>query len=162
MRPTKLNDQNLETTRAMGDILIELLPAIQKPMGRLEILMMNWDQRSTPHRRCVTNSGTVVALALPRGTVLTDGMLILNNPSKSIMVKAEPQDVVVVNPINCVEMCLVAHYLGKWHRTFQVLDDNTLILEPESTVLNWLDNQGIQHTSEQRPYFPNVKGTTQD
>jgi urease accessory protein len=158
-----MNDpQNLETTRAMGDILIELLPAIQKPLGKLEILMMNWDQRSNPRRRCVTNSGTVVALALPRGMVLTDGMLILNNPSKSIMVKAEPQDLVVVVPRNIVEMCQVAHYLGKWHRTFQVLDDNTLLLEPESTVVNWLDAHGVKHATELRPYFPNVKGSAQE
>jgi urease accessory protein len=158
-----MNDpQNLETTRAMGDIIIELLPAIQKPMGKLEILLMNWDQRSNPHRRCVTNSGTVLALALPRGTVLTDGMLILNNPTRSVMVKAEPQDVLVVSPKNHVEMCLVAHYLGKWHRTFQAVDEHTLLLEPDSTVVNWLNHQGIKCESEQRPYFPNVRGTTQD
>ena len=158
-----MNDpQNLETTRAMGDILIEILPAIQKPLGKVEILLMNWDQRSTPHRRCVTNSGTVVALALPKGTILTDGMLVLNNPTRSIMIKAEPQDIIVVSAKDPIEMCLVAHYLGKWHRQFQALEDGTIVLEPESTVLNWLVQKGIKHESEMRPYFPNVKGSLQE
>lgn len=153
---------NLETTRTLGDILVEILPALQKPLGRVETLTMTWEQRSRPRRRCTTDAGTVLALTLPRGTVLTDGLLILNNPIRTVIVKAEPEDVVVVKPADKLEMCTVAHHLGNWHRSFQLVDDGTMLIEPDAPLVSWLDAQKIKHSNERRPYHPNLKGNAHD
>lgn len=157
---SKLN--NLEDSPALGDVLIETLPVEQTPLGPMETLSLTWEQRSRPRRRCKTDSGTELALTLPRGTVLKDGMLILNTQRKTIAVRAEAETVVVVAPANAMELCIVAHHLGNWHRSLQLLDDGNLLIEKDEPLLAWLGHKGIKCSIELRPYHPNLKGAAHD
>jgi urease accessory protein len=110
----------------------------------------------------VTNTGYELALALPRGTVLSAGMLIFNTTERSIQIVAVPEDVLVLKPIDQKQMCLIAHHLGNWHRSLQLNGDGTLLIECDSPLLKWLDHQNINHEKMQLPYHPNMKGAAHD
>ena len=141
------------------DLLIDSLPAESMPLGPLELVSLTWEQRSRPRRRCFTSEGTEIALALPRGSVLTDGMLVHNTVKRTIQVKAAPEAVLVVQPVSQLEMCIVAHHLGNWHRSLQLEADGSLVIEVDEPLVKWLEHRGISYKQEQRPFHPNLKGS---
>jgi urease accessory protein len=143
-------------------LLIEDLPTEERPLGPIETVALTFDQRSRPRRRCVTNTGREIALALPRGTMLIAGMLIFNSSDKSIKIVAEPEDVLVLKPADQKQMCLIAHHLGNWHRSLQLNNDGTLLVELDSPLLKWLQYQNINHEKMRLPYHPNMKGAAHD
>ena len=144
------------------DILIDSLPSEPTPLGPVETVSLTWEQRSRPRRRCVTSGGTEIALALGRGTVLADGTLIYNSASKTIQVKAATEDVVIVRPDSPLQMCIVSHHLGNWHRSLQLDDDSSLIIEVDDPIVHWLEHRGIKHEKAHRTYHPNLKGAAHD
>jgi urease accessory protein UreE len=145
-----------------GCLLIEDLPTEKQPLGPIETVALTWEQRSRPRRKCVTNTGSELSLALPRGTVLSTEMLIFNTTEKSIKVVAAPEDVLILKPADQKEMCLIAHHLGNWHRSLQLNENGTLLVEPDSPLLKWLQHQNISHEKMCLPYHPNMKGAAHD
>jgi urease accessory protein len=145
-----------------GCLLIEDLPTQEEPLGPVETVSLSWEQRSRPRRKFVTSTGQELALALPRGTVLSAGMLILNTIERAIKVIAEPEDVMVLRPANQKEMCLIAHHLGNWHRSLQLNDDGTLLVEQDSPLCTWLNHQNIGYEPTRLPYHPNLQGAGHD
>jgi urease accessory protein len=144
------------------EIVIERLPEMQTPIGPVETLTLTWEQRCRAHRKCVTEGGTKVALVLPRGTVLSDGVLLHNNSDKTIQVKAQSEDVLVVSPRDPMEMCVIAHHLGNWHRSLQLNDDGTIVVEYDSPLVKWLEMKKISCQKAQLSYHPNLKGAAHD
>jgi urease accessory protein len=144
------------------ELLIESLPEVQLPLGPVETVALTWEHRSRARRKCTTSNGTKIALALPRGTVLSDGMLIYNSVEKAIEIKAEAEDVLVVKPANAMEMCVLAHHLGNWHRSLQLNDDGSIVVEHDSPLTKWLDSQKISYERERNTYHPNLKGSAHD
>jgi len=128
----------------------------------VETVSLTFEQRSRPRRRCLTDAGTEVALAFPRGTILADGMLIHNTATRAIQVRAEEEDVIIVCPDDQLQMCIIAHHLGNWHRSVQLGDDGTLVLEAEAPLISWLNHRGIKYNACRRPYHPNLKGSAHD
>ena len=150
------------TPDSTTSLLIEMLPTDQKAIGPVETIALTWEHRSRPRRKCATNKDTHLALALPRGTVLAPGMLIYNSKEKTIAVEALPEDVLVVKPANQMEMCVVSHHLGNWHRSLQLEADGSLVIEHDSPLTKWLDTQKIDYVRVQRAYHPNLKGAAHD
>jgi len=138
-------------------ILIETLPNQSKPKGPVELLRLDWDQRKKHRQRCKTESGTEVALALERGTVLIDGLVVYNADDRTIVVLAVPQAVIVVQPRSAYDACKISHHLGNWHRSVQLLDDGTLVIEDDGPLRHWLDQSQIEFVAEHRVYQPNLR-----
>jgi urease accessory protein len=144
------------------EIVIENLAPVQIPIGPVETLTLTWEQRCRARRKCTTDEGTKVALVLPRGTVLSDGVLLHNQSDKTIQVKAQAEDVLVVSPSDAMQMCVIAHHLGNWHRSLQLNDDGTIVVEYDSPLAKWLEQKKISCQKAHLSYHPNLKGAAHD
>jgi urease accessory protein len=156
------SSEQVKVDAATDEILIEALPEDQSAQGPVETITMTWEQRSRPRRKCTTSKGTTVSLALPRGTVLSNDALIYNSPTKTIQVKAQAEEVLIVSPANPMELCVIAHHLGNWHRSLQLNDDGTIVIEHDSPLAHWLDHEHIAYAKTQASYHPNLKGHSHD
>ncbi|HEY9719468.1 MAG TPA: hypothetical protein V6C69_18460 [Trichormus sp.] len=143
-------------------ILIETLPPEKLHESPIEHLALDWDHRKKHRQRCNTTEGTELALALPRGTVLHHGMLLHNSPERTIVVDALEEPVLVIRPADLVQTCKIAHHIGNWHRSMQVLDDAGVLTEDDAPLRNWLDDNGIYYVLENRRYQPNLRGDAHD
>jgi len=138
-------------------ILIETLPADHIHQGPIEHLMLDWDHRKKHRQRCSTTNGTELALALPRGTVLCHGMVIYNSTERTIVVNALEEPVIVIRPATLAEHCRIAHHIGNWHRSLQLMDDASMITEDDGPLRNWLDENQLAYALESRRYQPNLR-----
>jgi urease accessory protein len=127
--------------------------------GRIEHILLDWEDRRKPRQRVVTDQGTEVVLALPRGTVLAHGDCLYQDKALTIKVQAKAQSVLTIFPINAVETCRVAHHLGNWHRSIEVLADGTLKTQCDEPFQEWLKREGIKHEKVEAPFHPNCSGT---
>jgi urease accessory protein len=142
-------------------IIIETKPTAQMeptPAGRIEVILLDWEDRRKPRQRAVTDQGTEVVLALPRGTVLAEGDCLYQNNGLTIKVQAKVQSVIKVMPANQVETCRVAHHLGNWHRSIEVLADGTLKAQSDEPFEEWLKREGFKYERIEAPFHPNCKG----
>ncbi|HEY9680416.1 MAG TPA: urease accessory protein UreE [Oculatellaceae cyanobacterium] len=155
-------DTTSQPKSVLVDLLIDSLPEPGGALGPIETVSLTWEQRSRPRRRCFTDKGKEIALALPRGTVLNDGMLLHNTEKRTVKVVAAPEDVLVIYPDNKLQMCVIAHHLGNWHRSLQLEDDGALIIEVDEPLVKWLEFRKIQFERSTRPYHPNLKGASHD
>jgi urease accessory protein len=142
-------------------IIIETKPPPQKALGaagRIETISLDWEDRRKPRQRVVTDQGTEVVLALPRGTVLAEGDCLYQNNDLTIKVQAKVQSVLKVIPATAVETCRVAHHLGNWHRSIEVLPDGTLTTQRDEPFEEWLKREGIKYQRAELPFHPNCSG----
>jgi urease accessory protein len=137
--------------------LIESLEENDKPLGDLEFVELTWHERSHPRQRCKTDRGRELALALPRGTVLCDLDVLSNTKDGTIIVKAKPEPVVVIEAANESELCMVAHQLGNWHRALQFETGNRILTECDEVLLEWLQRNNIAYKLETCKYHPNMR-----
>jgi urease accessory protein len=148
--------------KAKGAVLITDMPEEAEPKGPLEYLELTFDDRSKPRKRFVTNQGTEIALALKRGTMLSDEATICNTSQLTVIVKAKPESVLAIYPKDKTQACLVAHHLGNWHRSMQVSADGSIFALPDTPLNNWLTQNQIKFEPLVRPYQPNVRGSAHD
>jgi len=126
--------------------------------GKLEYLCLDWDGRRKPRQRLLTDQGTEIVLALPRGTVLRDRECLYQSPELTIEIKASEQNVLKIEPANAVETCRVAHHLGNWHRSIEVKEDGSLLTEGDQPFIEWLQREGIKYEEIHAVYHPNLSG----
>ena len=108
--------------------------------------------------RCTTDKGTELALALPRGTVISDGTLLYDSPERTVCARACDEDLVVIPAASPRTACIVAHHLGNWHRSLQVLDDGSITTEEDGPFVEWLERVGIAYERRKMAYHPDCRG----
>jgi urease accessory protein len=143
-------------------LLIREIPGTASNQKANEFVPMKWHERKQPRRKYVTDKGTEVDLALPRGTILSDGMIIYANDQTIIAVKAESEPVLVIRPIDHLQTCIAAHNLGNWHRSMQVTADGELIAEEDGPLRERLQKINIPFTSETRVFQPTLAVSAHD
>ncbi len=125
---------------------------------RSESLCLSWHARQRCRQRVHTDQGTELCLALPRGTVLRDGALLYQDPERQIWVQAQSEDLLQITPRDRIQLAQIAHHLGNWHRSAQLLADGTLLVQPDPPLLTWLRDHQIQTVPGHRPFDPNLSG----
>ncbi len=143
-------------------ILIESIPEQRAANGPVEYIELTWHERTKPRLRSKTTAGNDVALALPRGSVLHDGTLVYDTPERSIVVRANLEDVVLVEPADVREACKIAHHLGNWHRSLELCDGGVIATENDQPLEDWLKKSGFKYSLEKRAYSPDVRGDAHD
>jgi urease accessory protein len=143
-------------------ILIESLPEETKPHGHIEYVLLDWDMRRKARQKCVTDHGTEVAIALPRGLQLIDGTVIYNSPERTIVIKANSENVIKLRPKDLAQACRVAHHAGNWHRCLQVTESGELVLEEDAPIKHWLEQNQIVFAVAQLPFQPNLRSDAHD
>lgn len=142
--------------------IIESLAEDAEPQGPIEVLSLTWEERCKTRHRFVTDKGTEVAFSFPRGTILKDGDVIYNSPEKTIVIQAQEEDVLVIYPQATSQLCVVAHHLGNWHRSGQLLVNNILLAQADSPLEEWLKHRNISYQVERKPYHPNLRSTAHE
>jgi len=143
-------------------VIIESLALETKPQGPIEVLSLTWEERCKPRQRFVTDKGTEIACSFPRGTVFKEGDVLYNSPEKTIVIQAQEEAVFVIHPKDTNQLCIVAHHLGNWHRSGQLLLNDILLAQADSPLEEWLKNRNISYQVEQKPYHPNLRGTAHE
>jgi len=126
--------------------------------ARVEEVALIWDDRCKPRQRLVTPSGTVLLLALPRGTILQEGDCLWQKESLTVLVRARPEPVLTIPFVDALTLGKVAHHLGNWHRPAQILEDGTVLAQWDPPVQEWCSHHGIPCQREERPFHANVRG----
>lgn len=127
-----------------------------------DFVELNYHDRCRPRQIVSTAGGRELALALPRGTVLTDGVVLHRDQEVVVTVVAKPEQVVRIQPEDNRELCVVAHHLGNWHRSLEALTDGNVLTEVDAPLEDWLKKHGIAYSIETRAYQPNLKGNSHD
>ncbi len=143
-------------------LLIKDLPSATPNQVANEYVPMKWHERRQPRRKYVTDKGKEVDLALPRGTILSDGMIIYANDQTVIAVRAESEPVLVIRPVDHLQTCIAAHNLGNWHRSMQVTADGELIAEEDGPLRERLHKINIPFASETRVFQPTLAVSAHD
>ena len=151
-------------------IVVEALPEQQEQKQKgsqsaslvKDFVELNYHDRCRPRQIVSTAGGRELALALPRGTVLTDGVVLHRDQEVVVTVVAKPEQVVRIQPEDNRELCVVAHHLGNWHRSLEALTDGSVLTEVDAPLEDWLKKHGIAYSIETRAYQPNLKGNSHD
>ncbi len=105
--------------------------------GREEdTLALAWEQRRWVRGKFTTRKGRQIALALPTGTLLKPGAIILVEPEWYVRVEAQAELLVVVTPSNFQQAVKLAFEIGNRH--FPLALDGESILVPDDAAMTQL------------------------
>lgn len=92
-----------------------------------DVLRLTWEERRWSRKRVVTAQGREVALALPTGSTLRTGDILLVEPEWYLEVESVPEPVIAVFPSDHDEALRLAFEVGNRHFS--------LALEPEAFLV---------------------------
>ena len=98
-----------------------------------DVLSLTWDERRWTRRRATTRAGREVALALPTGSVLAPGDILLEEAEWYLAVEAEPEPVLAAAPRGDAEAVALAFEVGNRH--FSLALDGDAFLVPDDLAM---------------------------
>jgi urease accessory protein len=117
-------------------------------------LPMTADDRTRSRHRFETDTGEVVNLRLPRGTVLRDRDLLQSEDGGClVLVTAKPESVLTVRASTGLLLMRAAYHLGNRHVALEVTD-NYLRFSPDSVLQGMLEKMGLEVIAEIVPFQP--------
>jgi urease accessory protein len=127
-------------------IVIDQLPQAPEPQalaGReRDALSATWEERRWTRRRARTRGGRELALALPTGSVLAPGMLLIVGPDFYVEVEAVAEPVIAVAPLDRDEAVRVAFDVGNRHFPM-ALDGERLLVPDDSAMAQLLERLAV-------------------
>jgi urease accessory protein len=126
-----------------------------------DVLAARWEERRWTRRRARTAKGRELALALPTGTVLEPGSLLVVGPDFYVVVEAEPEPVLAVRPRDAREAIGVAFEVGNRH--FPLALDGERLLVPDDTAMRQLlERLGVAFENTEAVFSPLGAGHRHD
>ena len=101
-----------------------------------DTLRLAWEERRWTRRRATTSGGREVALALPTGSVLRPGEVVLVEADWYLEIEAAPEPVLRVAPRDHGEAIRVAFEVGNRH--FALAVDGSDLLVPDDPAMEQL------------------------
>jgi len=136
-------------------ILTKLLPADSNVVVCLT-LPLTATERTRSRYRFDTETGKILHLRLPRGTVLRDRDLLTNDTGEyivKIIAKAEPiLKVVGQTPLDLLR---AAYHLGNRHIPIEI-NPTYLKLSPDPVLKSMLEQLGLKILEEVSPFQPEI------
>ena len=118
------------------------------------ILPMTADDRTRSRHRFETDTGEVINLHLPRGTVLRDRDLLQSEDGSClVLVTAKPESVLTVRASTKLLLMRAAYHLGNRHVALEVTD-NYLRFSTDSVLQGMLEKMGLEVIAEIVPFQP--------
>ena len=99
-------------------------------------LPLNWEERRWTRRRVRTAAGREVALALPTGTVLEPGAILVVERDWYLEVEALPEPLIAIHPDSPAGAIRVAFEIGNRH--FPLAIEGETILVPDDPAMEQL------------------------
>lgn len=99
------------------------------------------DNRLKQIIRLVSDSGVEIGINLD-GKHLHDGDVLAENENNVFVVEFLPQKVLVIKPIDIMQMGFVAHSIGNKHIPV-VFESGAMIIEDDYLIVDWLKEVGV-------------------
>ncbi|HTY55721.1 MAG TPA: urease accessory protein UreE [Candidatus Binataceae bacterium] len=106
-----------------------------------DCVRMTSEERRWVRRRITTAAGREVALALPTGTVIRPGDILLNEPGWYLEVEAAEEPVLAIYPRDHQTALRVAFEVGNHHFPL-ALDGDAMLVPDDSAMVQLLDRLG--------------------
>jgi urease accessory protein len=121
---------------------------------RCDTITLGWEERLKIRARRVSDQGFEFATALPRGTVLSEGdLLVFDEERLSVCVREALEPVLVIRPETSAEWARIAYHIGNSHQPLMVAADG--IVCPEVPGMEQvLSYHAIPFTRERRVFTP--------
>ena len=101
-----------------------------------DVIRLTWEERRWNRKRVLTLSGREVGLALPTGSILAAGDILLVEPDWYLQVEAAQEPVIAVFPQDQSEALRVAFEVGNRH--FSLAIEMAALLVPDDPAMEQL------------------------
>lgn len=101
-----------------------------------DTLCLSWDERRWTRKRVTTSGGREVALAMPTGSVLEPGRVLLVEAGWYLAVEARPEPLLALFPESFEETVRLAFEVGNRHFTLAL--DGDAVLVPDDPAMEQL------------------------
>ncbi|MFB2772036.1 urease accessory protein UreE [Pelatocladus sp. BLCC-F211] len=119
-------------------------------------LSLTAEERTRSRHRLQTEDGQVIFLRLPRGTVLRDGDLLVDETTDSLVrITAKPEPVLTVVAKTTIDLLKAAYHLGNRHVAVEITP-TYLRLSPDPVLQAMLEQLGVEIKEEVSPFHPEV------
>jgi urease accessory protein len=119
-----------------------------------DTVTLGWEDRTHVHGRRKTDGGVEFGMALPRGTVLHTGdVLVLGGEQLVVMVIERPEAVFVISPRGAPEWALFAYHIGNRHQPVMITD-HTLVCPDVPGVEQLLQQHKMPYSRATLPFTP--------
>ena len=119
-----------------------------------DTVTLGWEDRTHVHGRRRTDGGVEFGTALPRGTVLHAGdLLVLDGEQLVVAVVERPEAVFVIEPRSAPEWALFAYHIGNRHQPLMITD-HALVCPEVAGVEQLLQQHKMPYTRATRPFTP--------
>ena len=108
-----------------------------------DTLRLTWEERRWGRRRVTTAKGREVALALPTGSVLQAGQILVVEPEWYLEVEPAPEPVIAVFPRDRVEALRLAFEVGNRHFSL-ALEPDALLVPDDPAMEQFLTRLGAK------------------
>lgn len=117
-------------------------------------LALTAEERTRSRHRFETEDAKTVFLRLPRGTVLQDGDILLDETSEiRVRIVAKPEAVITVTAHHEIDLLRAAYHLGNRHVPVEITPQY-LRLAPDSVLQSMLEHLGLHVKSEVSTFYP--------
>jgi urease accessory protein len=137
-------------------ILVQQLPGGAADGDIVRLPMTAHDRRRV--RRIVeAPDGARFALELATGTALVPGQVLHRTASRSYVIEAAPEDVIVARPRTLEEAARVGHLVGNLHRDIEASGDDVIALA-DAALADRLRRAGVPFAIERRAFHGKAPG----
>ena len=130
---------------------------IQQFNSEVEInftLSLTAEERTRTRHRFVTEEGEIVCLRLPRGTILQDGDILLDETKIYLAkVNAKAEQVLTIHAEQNIDLIKAAYHLGNRHVPLEIAA-NYLRLSPDPVLRKMLQSLNLEIKEEIVPFQP--------
>lgn len=117
-------------------------------------LSLTAEERTRSRYRLQMEDGQVVFLRLPRGTVLQDGDILVDETTGSLVrITAKPEPVLTVVAKTTIDLLKAAYHLGNRHVPVEITSAY-LRLSPDPVLQVMLQQLGVEIKEEISPFQP--------
>ncbi len=137
-------------------------PADSERSGKeRDSLRMTSEERRWVRRRTTSTSGREVALALPTGTVMHPGDILVDEPTWYLEVEAAEESVLAVRPHDRQAAVRVAFEVGNHHFPLAI-EDEVLLVPDDSAMVQLLNRLGEPWDRRRAVFDPIARGHHHD
>ncbi|MGJ5672224.1 MAG: urease accessory protein UreE [Nostochopsis sp.] len=120
----------------------------------ISTLFLTAEERTRSRHRLEMEDGQVVFLRLPRGTVLRDGDILLDETTDTLVrITAKPEPVLTVVAKTTIDLLKAAYHLGNRHVAVEITS-TYLRLSPDPVLQAMLEQLGVEIKEEISPFQP--------
>jgi len=118
-----------------------------------DTLHLTWEERRWTRKRVTTAAGRELALALPTGTVLDPGAVLLVEDDWYLVVEARPEPLLAIFPASREEALRLAFEVGNRHFTL-AFEDGALLVPDDTAMIQLATRAGARWERRQAVYTP--------